>query len=326
MDELDANFMEFLDVQLPIFEDGYARKRIPLGERPLRASIEIVEFCIVEIKNENKEDYTEKAWFKWLFQCVLDWYKNKYGEAMQGNTSSERFAKGIILIYGMPFELSFPLTLIQPKIPGETFWLHWPNEVLPEEDVLRYIVKGPNFTTMQPDTKCEVIKTVSDIITKTRTIVTNLITADFAKQNIKQMADSVVAHIGKAIDDILPDSQSSLGIAYWEMQMAIEKVLKVFICHNLDINPPHTHDLQRLVNAACTELGFIKEKLLTSFPPAKQVVGLRYGAPEDLTIENAISTYHALLEIAFDVSALLKRRIHMNNTRILIKKPSWLPD
>ncbi len=130
MDEkLDDNdLIDFFEYQLPIFDEILAQTKTPLRERPLHATLDFVEYCIVEIRNESKEDMLEKPWFKFFYQKVSEWYYRRYGDAMKAK--NENCAASVVLVYGTPFEVRIPMSVDgEWKSPTER-WFCWPNEVL----------------------------------------------------------------------------------------------------------------------------------------------------------------------------------------------------
>jgi len=48
---------EFLEYQLPIFDDILAESQKPLRERPLAAALYFVDYCIVDIKGDSKDTF-----------------------------------------------------------------------------------------------------------------------------------------------------------------------------------------------------------------------------------------------------------------------------
>jgi hypothetical protein len=48
---------EFLEYQLPIFDDILAEAQKPLSERPLAAAFYFVDYCMVDIKGDSKDNF-----------------------------------------------------------------------------------------------------------------------------------------------------------------------------------------------------------------------------------------------------------------------------
>lgn len=87
-----------------MFDEILADSQKPLSQRPFAAALYFVDYCIVDIKGDNKEKFLEKEWFKSIYKIIKQWYRDRYAEAM--NLIREESALGIILIYKTPFQLN----------------------------------------------------------------------------------------------------------------------------------------------------------------------------------------------------------------------------
>jgi hypothetical protein len=126
----------FIDLKL-------SARNTAISQRPFCAVIEFVEDFIIEIKGDTKDDYHNKKWFKHLYNYSADWYRERYGSAFHSKTKNDY--KGVILIYHTPFEIRIPQTIVKKDDDGISKWITFPNEILPEEHVIDWIVTAPNF-------------------------------------------------------------------------------------------------------------------------------------------------------------------------------------
>ena len=78
----DSDLANFLEYQLPIFDELLAEEQMPLHQRPFAATIQFVTYCIVEIEGDDKNNFLEKAWFKSFYQLVSGWYSNRRSEEL----------------------------------------------------------------------------------------------------------------------------------------------------------------------------------------------------------------------------------------------------
>jgi len=86
---------EVLESQLPIFDDILAESQKPLSERPLAAAFYFVDYCIVNIKGDSKENFLEKEWFRSIYKLIKQWYDNRYGAARK--SVQELIAHGVVV-------------------------------------------------------------------------------------------------------------------------------------------------------------------------------------------------------------------------------------
>ena len=151
-------------------------------------------------------------------------------------------------------------------------------------------------------------------------------TADLESDSIRSMTKTISSHLQKAAKDILEASSSSVCTAFWEIQMAVEKVLKAYIFQQ-GTTPPQTHDLVELLEIASMGNNLsAKIGLLRRLPQPKVVLALRYAPYVGFGIKEAMASYRIGLDLVAYFSAQLKRKITMNSTSVLIKRPPWLGD
>ena len=130
---------ESLEYQLPIFDDILAEAQKPLSERPLAAAFYFVDYCIVDIKGDSKDNFLEKEWFKSIYKLIKQWYDDRYGSARK--YSKDSFALGVALIYKTPFELKIPLSIAQEWEGNDKRWFCHPTSVHENENVFDWIKK-----------------------------------------------------------------------------------------------------------------------------------------------------------------------------------------
>ena len=304
----DATFNDFLNIQLPVFDEEYSKKQVQLHERPFRAAVEIVQYCILEISNDTKEKFAERPWFKKLYSDVDKWYRRKYGRSIEV-TNSHNKATGVVSIYQTPFEVEFPFTMADKKkeAPPESVWIDWPNAVLPDENVTEYVINPPNFENMHEEVKKQAIKDIKHVITKMRSIRIHLMTADFESDSISSMTRTISSHLEKSSKDILQASENSISTSFWEIQMSVEKILKAYISQH-GKTPPQIHDLIELTRIASEDDNIsLNKALLKRLPPPKVVLALRYAPQRGFGIKEAMTAYKAGLDLVASVASQLNR-------------------
>jgi hypothetical protein len=134
---------------LPLIDGLMTKMNVPLGQRPFQAAVFLVRECVVAIEGDTKDDFWRRPWFAAMYRVIDGWYEERYGDALDAR--SGKIECGLAVIYELPFKLLIPVTLIEPDQPGESFWLVYPSEVLPNEDILGWLVKPPNLARLSPD-------------------------------------------------------------------------------------------------------------------------------------------------------------------------------
>lgn len=105
---------------LVVIDSLLIAKDTPLSQRPLDAASLFVKEFIKEISGDTKEGYLHKPWFASIFADVVKWYQEKYGSALENR---EKGFPSAVVIHGVPFAVTIPLTHSEADVPGETIWL-----------------------------------------------------------------------------------------------------------------------------------------------------------------------------------------------------------
>jgi HEPN domain-containing protein len=311
---------EFIEYQLPIFDEILADSQKPLSERPLAATLYFVDYCIVDIKGDNKENIFEKEWFKSIYRLIKQWYRDRYAEAM--NLSRGKPALGVILIYKTPFQLKIPLSIAQEKEGDDKRWFCLPKSVLENENAIDWIENKPNLEQMSGDDLEDLKKIICDIATNTRSIHVNLMSASLEKE-LHKISNTIPAHLDKAVRDILSLEGGRISTSYWEIHLAIEKAIKLIILQN-GRDHQNKHNLNKLCKIA-SNIGRISLdcSIFLNFPSDNEAIKQRYGEGSPFTIQEAVNNYISANEAISKLTKLLKRQFVMNNARFLIAIPPW---
>lgn len=311
---------EFLEYQLPIFDDILAEGQTPLSKRPLAAAFYFVDYCIVEIKGDTKEKFLEKEWFKSIYKLIKQWYDERYGAARKSR--KEYIANGAVLIYKTPFELSIPLRIDQEWEGDDKRWICFPISIQENENVLDWIKNKPNLEKMSETELENLKKLISNIATNNRAIHVNLMSASL-EQALHKISHTIPAHLEKAVHDILSLDGGRISTSYWEIHLAIEKALKLIILQNKR-NHQNKHNLDKLCKIANNIKGVTLDcNIVSKFPSDKKAIQQRYGEGSSYTIQEAIDNYISACAVIASLTKVLKRKLIMNNARFLIAIPPW---
>ncbi len=311
-------FDDFLQEHLAFFDDLLSSTNVPLHQRPLRAALLFVQYCVIRVKGEDdKEHALGKRWFKPIYEAVGKWYADRYGAALE---KKDNRAPGLVSIFNTPFRIDVPLTLAEPA-EDHMVWVTFPNEVLPGEQVLKWIVAPPNLERLGNSEREELSNTITEIATATRSIRINVMTASDPGKDLQLFISSIPLHIERCVEDILKGNWASLGLAVWEMHLAVEKSLKLLIRQHGG-NPENIHDLVKLAELA-TQLSGVTIDLITlnKLPSGREAVQARYGEGRVRSLQELVGNYRIALLLISRVAKSLKREIAMNNASFLVRDP-----
>lgn len=315
----ENGFNDFLEMQLPIFDDILAKEQTPLSIRPIHAAIRFVEHCIVEIKDDNKENYLEKEWFRIIYQLINNWYIERYANAI--NSTNDHSAIGIVLIHNTPFQLKIPLFVNQEKKGEDCRWICMPISILNNENVINWIQNKPNMDKIEGDELILLTKTISNIAESIRSIHINL-KCNYQTSETINLAASIPVHLDKAALDILSLESNRISNSYWETHLALEKSLKLVILQN-GLKNKKTHNLKELCEIANSIEGKnIDPDNISLFLSDKESIQQRYWG-KVFTIKEAITNYYNAAKVVSTITRQLKRPFDLKNIRLLIKQPNW---
>lgn len=307
--------------QLTVIDDILSKRGTSLIQRPFEAASLFVNECIVEIEGDTKDDYWGKKWFSDIYHWTEEWYRERYGEALKNG--GEKNAKGITRVYGTPFALDIPLTLTEPEDLGKTVWLIFPITVMPNETPVNWLQPKPNLKQLSINELEHLTEEINFVASSLRSINVNLMTAEYPTSSLQMLGGGISAHLKKAVQDILSGKPEQISVAFWEIHLAIEKAIKVFL-RQKGQNPPNIHDLSRLREMANIVVGSTElDNLFDICPSDKEAIKYRYGESSDISTEKAIQFYFNSLRIIVFYTKELHRKYVMNNARFLIKSPPW---
>lgn len=320
MAESEPSYESLLRESLPWIDERFAKEGKPVQERPFAAAQIVIEFFIVEIEGDTKENYLSKPWFAGIFEPVLKWYERRYGQALLRSKQAQTV--GLVHYFGSP--LTFRLALVVSE-PGErgTTWVRFPKEVLENEDPLTWLDTPPPIEAM-PARRRETLRTsVAAVANLLRGINNDLNTADLGKSVARSLVATVLKHFEKAAMDGSSHDPSTVALGVWDLQMVCEKTMKAFLSQ-LEIAYPETHDLrvlQRLAQARGS-VDAVKQ-FVAAMPSERRVVAWRYSELTPPTSAEFLRFYHAALNLARLYAAAMSRKYVFNNFAVQLRKPPW---
>lgn len=290
---------------------------VPIPERCMRAALVFVESVVVDVQGDDKDKFWTKPWFRPIYQSIASWYRERYGEAVERAPDHLVGACGFL---GAVFELHVPKTLIRLETEGETTWLIFPGGLWEDELASSWIVRPPNLALLEAKDRDALLQDVEKLGRQLRSTFLNLVGGD-DDDLTNELMRMVEPHLSTAASHLV--RQRDLGLACWEAHQAVEKVLKVLARQHIG-NHRASHEVRTLCDdLARSGLPLPNNSLLSTIPGRKQIIALRAGETQ-IESTQAYDIYRACLEAAAICSAAAKRKYHLNNFRVLLRKPPYI--
>lgn len=321
MSKPPASYEDFLRDVLPWLDERLAAAGTAVHDRPFTAARKIVDNFIVEVKGDTKENYFQKAWFGGIFKPIYQWYERRYGQAL--TKPRQPSALGVVAYFGTPYLIRVPLVFTEPGDEG-TAWVRFPCEVLPVENPLEWLETPPPLHAITPKRKRALVAAVTRVATTLRAINLDLSTATHSKPKHEALARSVIRHLEKAASDTVADDRGCVSHAIWELQMACEKTIKVFLSQKQIAYPP-THDLRQLQKQAVDASDWSEAKTaMAAMPSERRVIAWRYAEIPPPTPKELERMYSSTLRLCSLYAKRLSRKFVLKkNAAIQIRRPPW---
>lgn len=310
-----------LQESLPWIDERFAKNGRPIHERPFAATQVIIEFFVVEIKGDTKDNYLTKPWFVAFFDPILMWYERRYGRALLTYPQSQTV--GLVHYFDSPITFRVALVLNEPGDEGTT-WVRFPKEVLPTEDPLTWLDAAPPINVM-PDKRREKLRaSICMVAALIRGINNDLNTADLGKSAGRSLVSTVLKHLDKAATDGASHDPQTVALGVWELQMACEKTMKAFVSQ-AGAAYPETHDLRvlhRLANGSGDRTAEAKQ-FVSALPSEGRVMAWRYSELAPPTPTDFFRFYLATLRLVALYASRMSRKHIFKNFAFQLRKPPW---
>jgi hypothetical protein len=177
------------------------------------------------VSNGTKDEFIDKH-FASITNVVVDWYMDKYGQLVKPKIN---LLSGIVRYYNQPVLLKIPATTSKVEKEGETAWFTFPDHLQQDETYKSMFASDINFDNLPKDDLAALKKEVEEVVALSRRTRISLMTASILNTTSLNMGDSIWTHIEKAISDIISGIPANISLACWELHLAVEKSLKVYI-------------------------------------------------------------------------------------------------
>ena len=307
-------------MHLPQIDEVLEERRLSVHKRPFQASILFVQECVIKVSRGTKEELILGEHFSIIVNHAIDWYIEKYGQLAE-NPKKDTLS-GIVRYQNQPVLLNIPATTSKIEKEGETSWLCFPDHLQPDESHFKFVNTKIRLESLS-ETELEILKKeVEEVVALSRRTNISLTMESGLNEGAKSMAGSIWAHIEKAISDILSQKKENISVACWELHLAVEKALKIYISQFLTDKKPWGHNLIELCNQAKGHGLTLDKALLETLPSDKKVLKMRYGELQ-VDSKKAVEHYLTALKLVCSITEQLKSEFSIYNASFLIKKSGW---
>ncbi|MGY0709590.1 hypothetical protein [Azospirillum argentinense] len=328
MDDSES-FRDILNKALSMIDSILAQENRALHERPLIASIEFVSLCIEKVRYKDQDefepgefaDYLDSDWFKAIFLKTQSWYSSRYGEAI--NTSRDSGIEGVTVIYNTPFLLKIPTTTVEAGTPGETVWICFHDALQPEEDVLGWIVNGPNLSAASKSDGIKLRRLSVEVANRLRSIKIHLMEITETDARVAEFRREIIPHLERAAQQIVRGKATDYKRAHWDIQMACEFAFKL-LSQQRSGSFQQTHDLFFLYDHMPGDALPLKRTHLSKVPSWERMAEWRYGGGPIVSLDETFRCYRAALQIIDETLAAAKRRFRFGKAKFHTRKPPWM--
>jgi hypothetical protein len=323
----EQHWRSFLSNALDVIDRVLAKRDVPLNWRPMMAAAQFVDRCIVAIRMEGDEgdgqppgdlgDYLTTSWFGYLFQEISDWYGDRYGSAIDAEAAS---IKAVITILDTPFSMWVPATTTESGESEASFWLCFHDKVRNYEDPLGWLNGGPKLSSLPARDVAKARIVATEIASSLRACRIAMMGMKSRDPIVRQLLDGIVPHLERAAVGLAKATGESIKMAYWDMQMACELVLKGLTQERAGAFT-ETHDLFTLYDRVPSMPPSFARSELSKLPNWQRMVELRYGGGPAVSIREAFRSYRATLHVVQRTMEGIQKEYFFGNARVLFKRP-----
>lgn len=293
--------------------------RVQIPDRVMLAAQEFVEYCILEIEGDTKEDYFVRPWFQFIHRTIQRWYKEKYGSALH---RPDDVFLGACEILGSLFQLRVPRHLRRDGEPGKTVWIVFPIDLQDEEDPTNWLVNPPNLSALESATRRHALDEVVSVARLLRVIHNDLMTAKKPDDISQELGNNISAHLMASAERLTDSHRPAFGLACWEAHQAVEKALKLL---GRQYRGKHrkAHEIMQLFRDIQDSVTGIDEFLLQGMPARNRIIEMRAGEGASVETQEAYQIYRISLDVTAQCTSAMQRDIWARNAALLVKMPPW---
>lgn len=286
---------------LEIVDQWLALDEVPLSERPIRATTDLLKhgFVVANIGEEVKVDrlweYFGEPWFRAMFTGVEEWYRSLYGPQAL-NSRNDPPIEGVVLVRSVPFLLQVPTSRIEVETTGKTAWFYFEAGLGDGEDPRKWLVGDINFERLSVD---ELHKMDSDLyhVTSSLRIMHHHLLGSGNDETQAGLRASIRSYLEAAARRLRMQEVTEFTFAWMDLQMAAEAAIKLVIFRTTGQHP-RRHEL---VSDLLNDLGAISivfdRNRLANWPQFKTISNRRYGTERDSGASELYEAYKLILDL-----------------------------
>lgn len=313
---------------LELIDEGLGLDGVRVAERPLRAAWRLIVEFVPQINigggpraPGTPAEFSEEPWFRLVYADVEAWYSARYGDRVHDR--GRQLVYGVTLVSATPFEVYVPTTASRVEGEGDSAWLSFPSAVLPDDNVLTWIVRAPNWDTYSADVLQQSIELTTRIASLLRRISCRLTGTRMGDEATKNLLSGVRLHLHSAAALIATeDEEGNFARAQWELQMAAESAYKGLL-QQREGRFPESHDLFTLNDRAQIPEASVQRGWLRELPRWHDAANLRYGLGDHPTVVGIMFWYETTLKIIAGITGELDS-LDLSQASILVRMAPWV--
>lgn len=325
-------FKEAIRESLEHIDRWLAESGMLVADRPTIAATDFVKYCVQRVSADGSPegeepgsftDYATSQWFRVIHFHVTEWYRERYGAALE---RQGRALKAASLILNTPFLLCVPPTTTEPGEPGVSFWLCYHDAVRDWEQPLDWMISGPNLKSLPEKEVAKADRLARLIGTQLRAIHIALLSMKGSDDPVVvQLRNGIFPHLERAAESIVTAKLENIKVAHWDMQMACELALKCLAQQRAG-EFKETHDLFVLYDGMPSDPLPFPRRELSKLPNWERIAQLRYGGGPEVPLRDAFRSYKAALTVVQGATGALSKAVQMGSAKFHLKRPPWMEE
>jgi len=228
------------------------------------------------------------------------------------NQNPDGASRGLVVLGGAPFSLSFPLTVVRPGSHSGTRRIHFPSRLMEHEKALAFLDTKVSLRRFTKKERAQLEEDIRAVVADTRELNRALRFAD-VNQKGQQLASRAMWTVRQAVESIAGGSADRRGLAVWELNLVAELCLKVFL-HSREVAPRPIHVVRSLHDdAVAAGLSPFSAAKLAKFPSGRNAIRSRYGDRAVPSVANIMELYQVALSLALHAASQCKRHLSVQH-------------
>jgi HEPN domain-containing protein len=325
----EAECEEILNPWIDLIDSHLADADVPIQHRPLAVAVDLLKVKAVRVEMggipqsidiDGADSPLGKAWFRHLYQKVDRWYRSTYGSAM---TMEESSLLGVIQFRRTSILVRVPTCVRRPAEDKRQVWVSFPDHVRSDERALSWLVTPPNVDALDADQRSALTAAVHGLAADLRFIRSRLLSTHPSSPQLEGFASGAVKHLQAFAELVMAGDRISTLKSWWELQMAVESVVKGLVLQKTG-SFPWIHTVPELLaRARAVGLDFDEARFAT-WPDKDEIGNLRYGEGTRDRTTDAHAAYRLTVDLCREAAKLYERKADIGKASFLIQPVPWM--